>query len=151
MIYLRDVTDEQGDTVDLFWYCCYSCYSDSFKKHPSDATLRETWQSLRKDGSTQMTFEQYRACTLPQSMEEGGAYPCGAESDCPDYCETCGAPVGNPLTDDGAAYVVEFVTDVLSSDGFDTRGREDRIATARALYREYGYAFANVELPSSIY
>lgn len=113
MIYLRTITDDSGDTVDLAWYCSHICYSDS----------------LRADPPT-------------KSFEEGGAYPCGAEHDLPDYCATCGAPVGNPLTSEGEAYVRETVRELHDLDGFDTRDREERIAKAQALREEYSYLFA---------
>lgn len=81
MIHLRCILDESGDTVDLTWFCSRSCYLDSLRLDPPDACF-----------------------------EEGGGYPCGAESDSPDFCEVCGAPVGNPLTADGLDYAQELIT-----------------------------------------
>lgn len=83
MIHLRCITDDRGDTVDYAWFCSQGCYS----------------QSLRDDPPT-VTFE------------EGGAYPCGAEHDTPDFCAVCGTPVGNPLTDEGYADVREWLADL---------------------------------------
>lgn len=81
MIYLRSETDSVGDVVDYNWYCCESCYRESFQ---SDSQ---------------------------QGLEQGGAYPCGSEHDGPDFCATCGDAIGNPLTPDGLVYLCELVAD----------------------------------------
>jgi len=105
--YLRTETDSRGDAVDYSWYCSEVCYSDSLRKEPPTETF-----------------------------ERGGRYPCGAESDSPDYCATCGAPVGNPLTDEGERYVREYVLDV------DGAYRDAESVTRRtALKAEYPWIF----------
>ena len=89
MIYLRTETDRYGDAVDYQWFCCRSCYLASLAEIPAAEPGRD---DRVRDG-----------------LEEGGAYPCGAESDSPDFCAQCETPVGNPLTDEGAAYTGELV------------------------------------------
>lgn len=78
-IHLREATDGRGDLVELYWYCSRACYQDSFAR----------------PYSVQLTT--------------GGAYPCGEESDSPDFCAQCGEPVGNPLTTDGLEYLRELI------------------------------------------
>ena len=92
-IYLRSENAENGDVIDLYWYCSYTCYADSIQ------------------------------AGIP--LDEGGAYPCGAESDSPDFCRTCGKPVGNPLTSEGRAYLLELISD--SSD-------PEQVAELKRLY-----------------
>jgi HPr kinase/phosphorylase len=42
--------------------------------------------------------------------EGAESYPVSqAEGDTPDNCETCHVPIGNPLTSDGVAYVIDAV------------------------------------------
>lgn len=79
-IHLRVITDESGDTIDYAWYCSRPCWLESLADEP-----------------------------ISETFEEGGAYPCGAESDSPDFCAHCGDPVGNPLTDDGVNYTRELI------------------------------------------
>ena len=83
-IHLRTITDNQGDAIEYAWYCSRSCYLTSLEREP-----------------------------VSETFEEGGAYPCGSEHDYPDYCATCGDPIGNPLTAEGEAYVREYVSGVL--------------------------------------
>src|SRR4051812_37891864 len=121
MIHLRTVTDESGDTIDLAWYCSQTCYADSLREDPPSDTF-----------------------------EEGGAYPCGSEHDSPDYCATCGDPVGNPLTDDGASYVREYVSDVLAPNPLGQGScypfaNETAKQRAEALKAEYSYLFTEDE------
>lgn len=81
-IHLRSVNDEIGDVVDLLWYCDRGCYSASFADLPAS-----------------------------ESVEEGGAYPCGSESDSPDFCARCERPVGNALTSEGEQWVTETIAE----------------------------------------
>lgn len=117
-IYLRSIIEDNGDISDYLWYCSQTCYSDSFAKFTADNA----------------------------NVEKGGAYPCGAEHDSPDYCATCGEPVGNPITDVGEAYVIEYVSDtLLSGADVSTLGMPDDMIEqthrAYALFNEYGYLF----------
>lgn len=43
------------------WMCPFGCHTVSFDRneHP----LYEQWLALKQDGSTRMTFEQYKACS----------------------------------------------------------------------------------------
>lgn len=104
-IYLRTETDSHGDAVGYRWYCSQSCYTDSFLGGPIDG------------------------------LEDGGAYPCGAEHDSPDFCAICEAPVGNPLTDEGYSLIREWLQDLpfrLDPTGSLTR----RAADLRRMYFE---------------
>lgn len=40
------------------WMCPFGCHTVSF-----DNPLYEQWLELKQDGSTRMTFEQYKACS----------------------------------------------------------------------------------------
>jgi hypothetical protein len=104
MIYLRTVEDASGDVIEYRWYHSQPCYAESFND-PKNETI-----------------------------ESGGAYPCGAESDTLDYCAHCGCIVGNPLTDYGTAELPGIVTELLK------RGDDDSIARANEIVSEYGYA-----------
>ena len=83
MIHLREVCDSNGDVVEDLWYCSAFCHSASLVSRPP----------------------------VLGAIESGGAYPCGAESDSPDFCAECGAPIGNPLTFEGIARVSEWLQD----------------------------------------
>jgi hypothetical protein len=85
-IHLRTITDESGDTVDYAWFCSRSCYAFSFEA-PS-------LESVDDD-----------------HIDEGGASPCGAESDFPDFCATCSNPIRNPLTTEGRRYAQDLIAD----------------------------------------
>jgi hypothetical protein len=79
-------------------------------------------------------------------FEEGGAYPCGAEHDSPDFCVTCGAAVGNPLTPEGEEYVREFVEEVenpnrLSCAVYYPYNNANARNNARRLRETYPYLF----------
>lgn len=63
-------------------------------------------------------------------------WPGGIEHDIPDYCETCGEPVGNPLTEDGEQYTRDIAHDLF------WRGR---VQDASALVAAYGWIFAREE------
>lgn len=116
-IHLRTVMDQRGDAIEYCWYCSQGCYSQSLEAEPASDTF-----------------------------ERGGAYPCGEESDSPDYCEMCSDPVGNPLTADGEAYVREYVFDVLGtgSTPWHYDNKESRMR-AEALRAEYSYLFRTEE------
>jgi len=89
MIHLRTETDSCGDAVDYQWFCCPWCYLESLAEIPAPEPGPD---DRVRDG-----------------LEEGGAYPCGAESDSPDFCARCESPVGNSLTDAGEAYAGELI------------------------------------------
>lgn len=114
MIYLRTVTDDSGDTVDLLWYHSQTCYSDSFASLPATEP--------NADGR------------VIGGVESGGAYPCGEESDTLDFCAHCGCVVGNPLTDDGTAELPDIVTDLIA------RGDSPSLTRANEIVSEYSYA-----------
>jgi hypothetical protein len=105
-IYLRSVLEENGDTVDLSWYCSRTCYVQSLEAEPPS-----------------------------DQLEEGGAYPCGAEADSPDFCATCGEPVGNPITPEGESRVREWLQDLPFR--LDPTGT--LAARADSLRRTYSY------------
>ena len=90
VIYLRTETDKFGNAVDYHWYCSSWCYRESLDKIP-----------MTEPGPDDRVLD---------GLEEGGAYPCGAEHDSPDYCAQCETPVGNPLTEEGVTYMREFLT-----------------------------------------
>lgn len=79
-IHLRSVTEDNGDVVDHAWYCSQFCYAESIADDPPS-----------------------------DHFEQGGAYPCGAESDSPAACAGCGEPVGNPITGEGIETIREWL------------------------------------------
>jgi hypothetical protein len=102
-IHLRSINDSRGDVTDYHWFCSRSCYLDDLAEHEPTETY-----------------------------EEGGAYPCGAEHDSPDFCTRCGDPVGNPLTDEGVSLVREWLRDLpfrLDPTGTNTARAEALRAT----------------------
>ena len=105
MIYLRCENDSNGDVVENNWYCSETCYRDSLTSRPA----------------------------VGGALETGGAYPCGSESDSPDFCATCGSPVGNPLTSDG----MELVRDWIANKSFHVATDADAERMERL---EYIYA-----------
>lgn len=106
-IHLRTQTDSRGDAVEHNWYCSRFCYALSLDQEPPT--------DPGEDGR------------VYEGLETGGAWPCGAEHDLPDFCVTCETPIGNPLTTDGEEYVREHVRDWGD--------------IAAPLRREYAYLF----------
>jgi hypothetical protein len=141
-IHLRTETDHCGDAVDYHWYCSGGCYDASFIPD-CPKCCQPVWDlpfgsKLAKCWGCGTAFETMTDDD-DDKLEIGGAYPCGAESDSPDYCATCEAPIGNPLTSEGEQYVREYVCDVLSTDPEDES--TEHIARAGELAREYAYLF----------
>lgn len=122
MIHLRTLTDANGDAVEYLWYCSATCYYDSFVRGIGTVVAPMA-------GSA--------------GVEEGGAYPCGAEHDNADYCATCKAPVGNPLTEEGDAAVTEYVAAVMAPNPPSHYANAESMARAQSLRSEYGYLWAD--------
>lgn len=72
-------------------------------------------------------------CSSVCAPDQASAYPCGSESDSPDYCAACGDAIGNPLTGEGVRYARELWE------------RGDQVQRER-LARAYSYLFGDSAL-----